>query len=72
MVRQVKNILMRLVGWWRLWWGFCPWCNSSAPEIYECPCCDGYDGPHPPEPLRLEFWAYLFNRYMRHGYWRRR
>lgn len=29
-----------LRGRWRLLFGFCPQCNSDAPEMYECPICD--------------------------------
>lgn len=25
----------------RLLYGFCPLCNSDAPEIYDCPLCEG-------------------------------
>jgi hypothetical protein len=27
---------------WRLMWGFCPKCNSDAPEIYDCTVCKSY------------------------------
>ena len=26
----------------RLFFGFCPMCNSDAPEIYDCPTCNYY------------------------------
>jgi len=30
----------KLQGRWRLLLGFCPKCNSNAPEIYTCNVCD--------------------------------
>lgn len=35
---------------WRVFFGFCPSCNSSAPEIDDCQCCDSYgnEKPFPP------------------------
>ena len=29
----------KLGAWWNKIHGFCPECNSSAPELYECPVC---------------------------------
>lgn len=31
--------LERLRGAYRLWWGFCPKCNSDAPHKYDCDVC---------------------------------
>lgn len=31
-------------GMWRIWWGFCPECNSDAPELYSCRFCESYGG----------------------------
>ncbi len=28
-----------LTGWYRAMWGWCPRCNSCAPEIDTCPVC---------------------------------
>lgn len=38
----------------RLWWGFCPACNSDSPELYTCKICDGYcnSSPHYEWPIR--------------------
>ena len=38
----MKNWLRYWQGRIRLWWGFCPKCNSDAPELYSCEICDGY------------------------------
>jgi hypothetical protein len=33
-------IFWLFVGGKRIWvWGFCPACNSDAPELYECKVC---------------------------------
>ena len=29
----------KILGKWRLLFGFCPECNSDAPKLYECPVC---------------------------------
>lgn len=31
-------------GIWRIHWGFCPVCNSDAPELDSCRFCDGFRG----------------------------
>ncbi len=36
----MKNLFIRIRGRFRLFWGFCPECNSDAPKLYECPVCD--------------------------------
>lgn len=40
--------------------GFCPACNSDAPELDDCPLCDGYhtargDTFPPPKELKKEW-----------------
>ena len=50
--------LRRLQGRWRLWWGFCPQCNSDAPELYACPVCEYYHGEYPPSAeTKAAWWA---------------
>lgn len=34
--------LRKLMGRWRLFWRFCPECNSDGPELDSCRVCDGY------------------------------
>ena len=29
----------KILGKWRLLFGFCPECNSDAPKLYDCPVC---------------------------------
>lgn len=68
--RWLERAVLKLVGWWRLQWGFCPWCNSSAPEIDECDCCSGYRRPyHPPGPFTIDMWRHRFKTFMQRGYW---
>ena len=35
----MRRLVNRLVGAWRFWWGFCPACNSDAPEVDTCQVC---------------------------------
>lgn len=41
------NRLTLLQGRWRLYWGFCPACNSDAPAINTCPVCKARERVHP-------------------------
>lgn len=34
------------VGLWRSWWGWCPECNSDAPDIDTCMVCAGDGGKY--------------------------
>jgi len=38
----IQRRLSLIKGRLRLRYGFCPMCNSDAPELYDCPVCDGY------------------------------
>lgn len=40
----MTRYLRYLLGHWRLIWGFCPVCNSDAPEIDSCAWCGGFHG----------------------------
>jgi len=42
MLRKLKWAMSILVGKIRLLHGFCPMCNSDAPELYDCPVCNYY------------------------------
>ena len=56
----VRIWLRRLQGRWRLWWGFCPQCNSDAPELYACPVCEYYHGEYPPSAETKAAWLSRF------------
>ncbi len=43
----------RLIGLWRLSFGFCPRCNCDAPEVYTCKVCYP-DGAHQRYPAGRE------------------
>ncbi len=51
-------MIRRLVGWYRLLWGYCPACNSDAPAIDSCYVCRGITGEGVPaikdKPLAWE------------------
>ena len=42
----MKSKLIYLLCFWRgkmrILYGFCQMCNSDAPELYDCPCCNNY------------------------------
>lgn len=51
----------RLLGSCRIAFGFCPECNSDAPEVDSCPVCEGYRSSelghtHPPLPATCKKW----------------
>ena len=48
------NIIKILFGRWRNMWGFCPKCNSDAPEVYTCDVCDGNRDFYPSKQIRKE------------------
>ena len=61
-----------LVGRVRLFWGFCPECNSSAPEMYSCPTCKNYHSatgdPFPPtDDTKVKWWARFHESVCQHG-----
>jgi len=54
-----------LRGHWRLLFGFCPSCNSDAPEIDICSVCNGYRYPQifpPPKDIKRQWWEYFKER----------
>lgn len=53
---RVSITLKMLRARWRVWWGFCPACNSDAPALYECPVCRYYSGHYPPTRFRRRRW----------------
>lgn len=53
----MRHLVMSIIGKWRLLWGFCPECNSDAPDLYECAVCQFYKGHFPPsEAVKQEWW----------------
>ena len=53
---NIKTLFRVLQAKWRLYFGFCPECNSSAPEIDSCYVCDGYRTPYPPSKETKTEW----------------
>jgi len=51
-------------GRWRIWWGFCPACNSDAPQLYDCTVCHYYSGGYPPSRMRRAIWWVRFRRWV--------
>lgn len=55
------KILRKAIGRVRLFFGFCPKCNSDAPEVDHCKVCEGYSVgvlgyTFPPLPATRERW----------------
>ena len=53
-------LIRYLIGKTRIRLGFCPLCNSDAPELYTCPCCNFYSSasgdPFPPTLATKSDW----------------
>ena len=60
MKAKLNWLLSFMQGKWRLALGFCPMCNSDAPELYDCPCCNYYSSasgdPFPPPKYIKDAW----------------
>lgn len=52
----MKKLLLFILGGRRILWGFCPWCNSDAPEIDTCPVCESWCGDFPPSKDIKKLW----------------
>lgn len=50
----------RLLARWRLWFGLCPYCNSDAPLLDDCPVCENYRGQYPPKASTKDLWQHRF------------
>lgn len=59
-MRKLKRIFLFLRSRWRMFFGFCPACNTDAPETDTCPICEHYRTPHPPSASTKREWR---NRY---------
>jgi len=57
---MVKYWFEYLIGKYRLMFGFCPLCNSDAPELDFCPVCKSYSSSRgdkfPPEKETKDRW----------------
>ena len=50
------KIFRYIIAYWRSIWGWCPNCNSDAPELYDCPVCN-YDTNSPfSKDKRKRYW----------------
>lgn len=45
MKNEVLKYLLIILGAWHFLFRFCPLCNSSAPELYDCPVCEYNKAP---------------------------
>lgn len=55
------KILKIIRGEMRLLFGFCPACNSSAPEYYSCIVCE-YEQGYPPSRELKKAWRVKFRK----------
>ena len=56
---DLTQMLGILTAKWRLFFGFCPKCNSDAPAIDSCNVCNG-ERSYPPSKHKKQTW---FNTY---------
>jgi len=49
-MKKLKCNLRLLIGAWYYSFGFCPKCNSTAPELYDCSICNHNKTP------KAEWW----------------
>ncbi|MCK4782159.1 MAG: hypothetical protein KAV87_00300 [Desulfobacteraceae bacterium] len=72
MIRNRDSVAGRFLGRWALLHGFCPRCNSDAPEVYECAVCKmahengqnrlvkNHREMYPPNRATKAYWWYLW------------
>lgn len=65
--------LARVRGNHRIRWNQCPSCNSDAPEVDNCPICEGYDyrtqhTEYPPANWRKADWRNRYESYLEYLY----
>lgn len=61
---KLANLFCKLTGRIHLLFGCCPWCNSSAPELYDCPVCH-YNTKFPPTTETKRKWWTEFTRILK-------
>jgi hypothetical protein len=60
-LRSSMNKLKLIRGKMRIFWGFCPKCNSDAPELYDCNVCSNYNNSYPFPPSKVTKGIWLHN-----------
>lgn len=59
-ISVVSAYISHYIGMHRIMLGFCPICNSDAPELYDCDLCEGYHtakgDPFPPSKELKDKW----------------
>lgn len=55
MVLNSDKRLHRIIARYRLWWGFCPRCNSDAPAVDTCDVCHFVMDPLPQRNRRQQY-----------------
>lgn len=61
---DIKKALLKLRGKFRLFFGFCPGCNSDAPELYDCEVCRWYSTSEhgmPDKIIKAAWWGRFIN-----------
>jgi len=59
---EIQRGMSLIRGRFRLMNGFCPMCNSDAPELYDCPICDYYSSASGdkfpiPKSIKVKWWC---------------
>lgn len=57
-------VLLRLRGWWRLKFGFCPLCCSSPPAPYCKVCLGSHFYGHQSTVAQREAWRRLYRQHL--------
>lgn len=54
---NLYSVIRRFSAWKRIIiWGFCPACNSDAPKLYDCKCCNYSTGSPFKRAKRKQLW----------------
>lgn len=57
---KIKFLYLKLRAKYRVLFGFCPKCNSDAPELYDCSVCNYYSqasgDKYPPSKSTKDKW----------------
>lgn len=54
----MQYLFSKLKARWRVFFGFCPLCNSDAPAVDNCPLCASYsrvDNPSPSKQIKEQW-----------------
>lgn len=62
---RLMNMFLRIRGWLRMKFGFCPLCNSDDPAVDDCPICFSVTIPYPPTSGTKSLWYQRWREFMK-------